>query len=77
MQTLCCLTSADGPGKKPRFNREELPKATKALEARDDDLEIGKNLNKTLLVQTTSVGKGQRGAGFYVRRVDSDQAGAG
>ncbi|WVR03680.1 hypothetical protein IAU60_000675 [Kwoniella sp. DSM 27419] len=44
---------------------DDLPKPTKALEARKDDLDLTKNLNKTMLVQTTTTGKGPRGAGFY------------
>lgn len=53
-------------GKKPKRKMEDLPKATKKLEARTEDLGIEKNLNKTVLVQTTTTGKGPRGAGFYV-----------
>ena len=34
---------------------------------RTEDLEIEKNLNKTMIVQTSTTGTGQRGAGFYVR----------
>jgi hypothetical protein len=33
---------------------------------RTEDLEIEKNLNKTMIVQTSTTGTGQRGAGFYV-----------
>ncbi|WRT63926.1 uncharacterized protein IL334_000853 [Kwoniella shivajii] len=44
---------------------DDLPKPTKNLEARKEDLDLNKNLNKTMLVQTTTTGKGPRGAGFY------------
>jgi hypothetical protein len=40
-----------------------LPKPTKALQAREEDLGIEKNLGKTMVVNTA--GKGP-GAGFYV-----------
>jgi U4/U6.U5 tri-snRNP component SNU23 len=63
---LLAKSFADAIGKKPRFKTEDLPKATKALQAREEDLEINKNLNKTVLVSTTTTGKGPRGAGFYV-----------
>lgn len=33
---------------------------------RTEDLGLHKNLNKTILVTTTTTGKGPRGAGFYV-----------
>ncbi|ORX35320.1 hypothetical protein BD324DRAFT_632328 [Kockovaella imperatae] len=52
-------------GKKPRFNIEDLPKPTKALEARTEDLGLEKNLNKTMLVQTSTTGRGPKGAGYY------------
>ncbi len=52
-------------GKKPPPRlKSELPKPTKALEARREDLEIEKNLGKTVLVDT--VGR-KGGAGFYDR----------
>lgn len=46
-----------------------MPKPTKLLQARTEDLGLHKNLNKTMLVQTTTTGKGPRGAGFYVSRL--------
>ncbi|WVQ78912.1 hypothetical protein IAT38_001003 [Cryptococcus sp. DSM 104549] len=51
----------------PRRNAQydDLPKPTKALQAREEDLGLNKNLNKTMLVQTSTTGKGPRGAGFY------------
>ncbi|WWD09171.1 hypothetical protein V865_007293 [Kwoniella europaea PYCC6329] len=54
-------------GKAPPRRRlgDDMPKPTKNLEARKDDLDLNKNLNKTMLVQTTASGKGPRGAGFY------------
>lgn len=33
---------------------------------RTEDLGIEKNLNKTMIVQTSTTGTGPRGAGFYV-----------
>jgi U4/U6.U5 tri-snRNP component SNU23 len=58
-------------GKRPRFNDQaDVPKPTKKLEARKEDLNLEKNLNKTVLVQTTTSGKGPRGAGFYVSLVN-------
>ncbi|KAK8861725.1 hypothetical protein IAR55_002548 [Kwoniella newhampshirensis] len=55
-------------GKRPPKRHDamdDLPKPTKALEARSEALDLNKNLNKTMLVQTTTTGKGPRGAGFY------------
>ena len=43
-----------------------LPKPTEALKMRTEDLGIEKNLNKTMIVQTSTTGAGPRGAGFYV-----------
>ncbi|WWC86015.1 uncharacterized protein L201_000886 [Kwoniella dendrophila CBS 6074] len=54
-------------GKAPPRRRlgDDLPKPTKNLEARKEDLDLNKNLNKTMLVQTSTTGKGPKGAGFY------------
>jgi hypothetical protein len=49
-----------------------LPKPTKSLEARTGDLEIEKNLGKTLLVSGTGRGPG---AGFYVSMRGKETAG--
>jgi hypothetical protein len=73
---------ADGPraGKRPRYNdMDDMPKPTEHMKQRTEDVGINKNLNKTMLVQT-STGKGPRGAGFYVskatlRRFDVDKWG--
>lgn len=56
-------------GRKPKFNkpRDDLPKPTKELQAREGDLGIEKNLNKTMLVQGGTLGgRGPKGPGFYV-----------
>jgi U4/U6.U5 tri-snRNP component SNU23 len=55
-------------GKKPRYAipKDDLPKPTEALKMRTEDLGIEKNLNKTMIVQTSTTGTGPRGAGFYV-----------
>lgn len=56
-------------GKKPRYQiPDDLPKPTKALEMRTDELDINKNVNKTMIVQTSTSGTGPRGAGFYVSK---------
>ncbi|WVW82053.1 hypothetical protein I302_104058 [Kwoniella bestiolae CBS 10118] len=54
-------------GKAPPRRRlgDDMPKPTKNLEARKDELDLNKNLNKTMLVQTSTTGKGPKGAGFY------------
>ncbi|WWC66608.1 uncharacterized protein I206_100511 [Kwoniella pini CBS 10737] len=54
-------------GKAPPRRRlgEDMPAPTKALEARKEELDLNKNLNKTMLVQTSTTGKGPKGAGFY------------
>jgi hypothetical protein len=60
---------ADGSpaGKRPRYNdMDDLPKPTEHMKQRTEDVGINKNLNKTMLVQTSTTGKGPRGAGFYV-----------
>lgn len=44
----------------------DLPKPTQALQARTRDLEIDKNLNKTIVVNS---GAGAKGPGFYVSAV--------
>jgi hypothetical protein len=57
------------PGRKPKFQkpRDDLPKPTKELQAREGDLGIEKNLNKTMLVQGGTLGgRGPKGPGFYV-----------
>lgn len=56
------LAAGKKPPKPPRSG-VMLPKPTKSLEARKEDLEIEKNLGKSMLVSGT--GKGP-GAGFYV-----------
>jgi U4/U6.U5 tri-snRNP component SNU23 len=57
-------------GKRPRYHEtDDLPKPTEHMKQRTEDLGIEKNLNKTVLVQATTTGKGPRGAGFYVRKV--------
>ncbi|PWN90531.1 hypothetical protein FA10DRAFT_266986 [Acaromyces ingoldii] len=49
-----------------RRRREELPKPTETLKAREKDLEIEKNLNKTLMVDNVGgAGGGRKGPGFY------------
>ncbi|WVQ93624.1 hypothetical protein IAU59_000700 [Kwoniella sp. CBS 9459] len=52
---------------------DDLPAPTKKLEftdARKSDMDLNKNLNKTMLVQTGTTGKGPRGAGFYCEMCD-------
>ncbi|OCF44071.1 hypothetical protein I317_02024 [Kwoniella heveanensis CBS 569] len=52
---------------------DDLPAPTKKLEfndARKSDMDLNKNLNKTMLVQTSTTGKGPRGAGFYCEMCD-------
>ena len=55
MMPLChlCLSAVVAPhtGKKaPRRRTEVLPKATKLLEAREEPMELDKNMNKTVIV---------------------------
>ncbi|RSH94855.1 hypothetical protein EHS25_004661 [Saitozyma podzolica] len=53
-------------GKRPRYNdMDDMPKPTEHMKQRTEDVGINKNLNKTMLVQTSTTGKGPRGAGFY------------
>ncbi|EIW66526.1 hypothetical protein M231_02294 [Tremella mesenterica] len=53
-------------GLKPKFkDKEDLPKPTKNMQQRTEDVGLNKDLNKTMLVQTTSTGKGPKGPGFY------------
>lgn len=57
---------AKGHAPKKQSQYDDLPKPTELLKARTEDLGLTKNLNKTMLVTTTTAGKGPRGAGFYV-----------
>lgn len=69
MDTDCRRGQADDSrtGKRPRYNdMDDLPKPTEHMKQRTEDVGINKNLNKTMLVQTSTTGKGPRGAGFYV-----------
>ncbi|KAK1927825.1 hypothetical protein DB88DRAFT_479390 [Papiliotrema laurentii] len=54
-------------GKRPKFKNpmDDLPKPTKDLQRRTEDLGLEKGLNKTTLVQISTSGKGPRGPGFY------------
>jgi U4/U6.U5 tri-snRNP component SNU23 len=51
-------------GKKPRRHREELPKPTELMKQREHDLELDKNMNKTMIV-TNPGGRGPGQPGFY------------
>jgi U4/U6.U5 tri-snRNP component SNU23 len=51
-------------GKRPRKVKEELPKATELMKQRENDLELDKNLNKTMIVQNAG-GRGSGQPGFY------------
>ncbi|KZT54227.1 hypothetical protein CALCODRAFT_519550 [Calocera cornea HHB12733] len=51
-------------GKKPRRIKEELPKPTELMKAREGDLELDKNLNKVIIVQSAG-GRGPGQPGFY------------
>lgn len=51
-------------GKRPPRKKEDLPKATEMMKARDLPLELDKNLNKTIVIDA-SVGSGQKQPGFY------------
>ncbi len=53
---------------------DDLPKPTKELQRRTEDLGLEKGLNKTTLVQISTTGKGPRGPGFYVSRAELDSA---
>ncbi|ODN88827.1 U4/U6.U5 tri-snRNP component SNU23 [Cryptococcus wingfieldii CBS 7118] len=58
------LQSGKAPGKKSQY--DDLPKPTELLKAREQDLGLTKNLNKTMLVSMGGTGqKGPRGGGFY------------
>lgn len=62
-------------GKRPPRKKEILPKPKKALQAREGPLELDKNLNKTIIVNSTGPGPGQ--PGFYCdvcRRTSKDSA---
>ncbi|POY71071.1 hypothetical protein BMF94_5828 [Rhodotorula taiwanensis] len=63
-------------GKRPPRKKEDLPKATEAMKARDVPLDLDKNLNKTIVIDA-SVGSGQKQPGFYCdvcRRTCKDSA---
>ncbi|KZO93094.1 hypothetical protein CALVIDRAFT_486322 [Calocera viscosa TUFC12733] len=51
-------------GKKPRRIKEDVPKPTELMKAREGDLELEKNLNKTVIVQSAG-GRGPGQPGFY------------
>lgn len=52
-------------GKKPlRAKKQDLPKPTELMKRRDHDLELDKNLNKTMVVQNPG-GRGPGQPGFY------------
>lgn len=52
-------------GKKPRRGKkEDLPKPTELMKQRENDLELSKNLNKTIVVQNPS-GRGPGQPGFF------------
>ncbi|GHJ86994.1 hypothetical protein NliqN6_3396 [Naganishia liquefaciens] len=53
---------AAAKGKRPPRPKQDLPKPTQALQARTQDLEIEKNLNKTIVVNQSA---GRKGPGFY------------
>ncbi|GAA5832588.1 hypothetical protein JCM3766R1_004255 [Sporobolomyces carnicolor] len=50
------------PRKKPG---DDIPKPTAALQAREQPLELSKNLNKTIIVDVGGSSGGQKGPGFY------------
>ncbi|KAG9104881.1 hypothetical protein FRC06_006706 [Ceratobasidium sp. 370] len=50
--------------KRPRKVKEELPKPTELMKQREHDLELDKNLNKTIIVQNAG-GRGPGQPGFY------------
>ena len=54
---------AASKGKRPPRPKQDLPKPTQALQARKQDLEIEKNLGKTIVVNQSA---GKKGPGFYV-----------
>ncbi|CAE6501814.1 Zinc finger matrin-type protein 2 [Homo sapiens] [Rhizoctonia solani] len=51
-------------GKRPRKRKEDLPKPTELMKQREHDLELAKNLNKTMIVQNAG-GRGPGQPGFY------------
>ncbi|GAA5844736.1 hypothetical protein JCM9279_002902 [Rhodotorula babjevae] len=55
--------AAQGKRAPPR-KKDDLPKATQAMQARDVPLELDKNLNKTIVIDA-SAGSGQKQPGFY------------
>lgn len=62
-------------GKKPPRKKEILPKPKKALQAREAPLNLDKNLNKTIIVNSSGPGPGQ--PGFYCdicKRTSKDSA---
>ncbi|GAA5934693.1 U4/U6-U5 snRNP complex subunit SNU23 [Sporobolomyces koalae] len=55
-------------GKKPPRRKnpgDDIPKPTSALQAREQPLDLSKNLNKTIIVDVSSSSGGQKGPGFY------------
>ncbi|CAE6504542.1 unnamed protein product [Rhizoctonia solani] len=51
-------------GKRPRKRKEDLPKPTELMKQREKNLELDKNLNKTMIVQNAG-GRGPGQPGFY------------
>ncbi|CAE7211912.1 unnamed protein product [Rhizoctonia solani] len=51
-------------GKRPRKRQEDLPKPTELMKQREHNLELDKNLNKTMIVQNAG-GRGPGQPGFY------------
>lgn len=57
-------------GKRPRrAKREDLPKPTELMQRREGDLELAKNLNKTIVVQNAS-NRGPGQPGFHCETCD-------
>lgn len=72
-----CLFFLHSSGKKaPRKQDPDLPKATELMKAREAPLELSKNLNKTIVIDS-SAGTGQKQPGFYCdlcKRTSKDSA---
>ncbi|KAM0789501.1 hypothetical protein ACM66B_000320 [Microbotryomycetes sp. NB124-2] len=51
-------------GRKPKRRKEDLPKPTELMKARDNPLELDKNLNKTIIVNA-GAGSGPGQPGFF------------
>jgi len=52
-------------GKRPPRKKEDLPKPTERMKAREGSLELDKNVGKTVIVNATAGGRGPGQPGYF------------